>query len=242
MLALNLSTGHILYCGMYSPLNIYPQQALDEMPTPPLSEEAQYFYKSSLDPLYPAPQVQELECADTKYKFDPLSTQALEKIAQIEQDPLNPAPQVQALEHINIKYEFDSISPQGMEEVAEIEQQPTTQISNTEASLCFPLQDGAAAIGEDEGDMEDIEHSGEEMERDEIIIQYLKPDWDYSDINDKILSTISQGMVACILSHYDTRSALWSPKTCFAKLGIKPQFEVTLDDGVSRIILLHICK
>ena len=49
-----------------------------------LSEEAQYFYKSSLDPFYPAPQVQELEHADTEYKFDPLSTQALEKIAQIE--------------------------------------------------------------------------------------------------------------------------------------------------------------
>ena len=210
------------------------------MPTPPPSEEAQYFYKSSLDALYPALQVQELERADTEYEFDPLSTQDLEEIAQIERDALNLAPQVQEPERVDIEYELDPISPQGMEEVAEIERQPTAQIGNTEASLRSPLQDGAAAIGEDEGDMEDIERSGEEMERDEIIVQYLKPGWDYSDINDKILSAISQGMVACILGHYDTQSALWSPKTCFAELGIKPQFEVTLDDGVSRIVLLQL--
>jgi len=175
-----------------------------------------------------------LERADTEYEFDPISTQAWVEIAQIERDALNPAPQAQQLERADTEYDFDPISTQALKEIAQIERDALNPapIGNTEASLRSPLQDGAATIGENEGNMEDIERSG--------IIQYLKPGWDYSDINDKILSAISQGTVACILGHYETRSALWSPKTCFDELGIKPQFEVTVDDGVSRSVLLQL--
>ena len=143
---------------------------------------------------------------------------------------------MQELKRADTEYDFDPISTQGLEELAEIERQVLAKMGNTEATLRSPLQDAAAAIDEDEGDTEVIERSGEDMDADEIMIQYLTPVWDFSDLNYKILSAISLGMVACIRGHFESRPALWSTKTCFAELGIKPQFE----DGVSRIVFIAI--
>jgi hypothetical protein len=158
-----------------------------------------------------------------------LNSQALEEM---------PTP-LQELKRADTEYDFDPISTQGLEEVAKIERLAIAKIGNTEATLRSPLQDGAAAIREDEGNTEVFERSGEEMDVEENIIHYLTPVWNYSDLNDKVLSTISQGRVACIRGHFESRPASWSPKTCFAELGIKPQLEVTLDAGVSRSISLQ---
>jgi len=159
------------------------------MPTPPTSQETQYFHQSSLDALYDGAKVQQPERAETEYDFDYISTQ-------------------------------------GMAEIAEIERRALAGIGNAETTLRSPLQDLAAAIEEDEGNMEDIEPSEEQME---IMIQYLTPGLDNDDLNYHLLSAMSQGMVAYVPGHFESRRALWSSNTCFTDLGIKPQFEVTSD-------------
>jgi hypothetical protein len=169
------------------------------MPTPPTSQETQYVHRSSLDALYDESKVQQPERAETEYDFDPISTQ-------------------------------------GMEEIAEIERRALADMGNADTTLRSPLQDLAAAIEEDEGNMEDIEPSGEQME---IMIQYMTPPFDNDDLNYHVLSAISLGMVAYVPDHFESRRALWSSNTCFTELGIKPQFEVASDDGVSRIVLLQ---
>ena len=215
------------------------------MPTPLQREETEYFHNSRLDDLHAPPEqysarVQELKRADTEYEFDQISTQGLEQLAEIERQAItktNPTP-LQELKRADTEYEFDQISTQGLEQLAEIERKATAKMGNTEATLRSLLQDGAAEMREDEGNTEVIERSEEGMDVEERIIIYLKPVWNYSHLNFKVLSAISLGKVACIRGHFESRSAAWSAKTCFAELGIKPEFQVALDDGVSRIISL----
>jgi hypothetical protein len=167
-----------------------------------------------------------LQREETQYFYDPSL------------DALYPGPP-QELERADTEYDFDHFSTQGMEEVAEIERQAIAKMDNTEATLRSPLQDEPAAIGEDEGNTEVIERSQEEMDVEENMIHYLTPEREYSSLNYKVLSAISQGSVAYIRGHYESRPALWSPKTCFAELGIKPQFEARLHGSVSRIVSLQ---
>jgi len=171
------------------------------MPTPLKPEETEYFYDSSLDDLYPG----EPERADTEYEFDPISTQEMEKVAEIER---------QALEKLDNATPVPMIMDDG---------------GNTETIATE--MDEVSAILQDCSSPQAMEHSEDGMD---IFVHSLTAVQNYKDLNEEVLSIISQGAVACIPSHFESRSASWSSHTCFAELGVKPQFETTLNDGECR--------
>lgn len=213
---------------MYSLPTIYPRfTSPRKMPTPLKREETEYPYDASLDALYqvevkPPQPPQKIKRADTEYDFDEISTQGLEQVAEIER---------QALAKMDHATPVPTIVDDGV---------------NTEA-----IMNEVSAILQDGRNPEATEHSEEEMDVGKDadrpssscstepayppFIHLLAAVWDYKALNEEILATMSEGAVAYIPGHFESRFACWSPHTCFAELGVKPQFEVTLNDREPRI-------
>ncbi|KIM37242.1 hypothetical protein M413DRAFT_30977 [Hebeloma cylindrosporum] len=71
------------------------------------------------------------------------------------------------------------------------------------------------------------------------IVQDLKASQDYKGLNEEILAAISWGQAVHIPCHLESKSAAWSPETCFAELGVKRQYITDKQTGVT---IEHVMK